>query len=328
MILTSFKIPPFVPHPLLRGGHRQTLAAAWGPSAPQTYQARRFDLLLSDGDQLAIHDDQPSRWQTGDPVAILLHGLGGCHLSSYITRLQFRLNQRDVRTWRVDQRGFGHSTSCQHLGHAGRSEDVQQAVEAVMRQAPGSPIWLYGFSMGGNLVLKATGQWGSDAPHALSAVAAVAPPIDLLTCAENMKVGWNRLYSRRFVKRLMKCFQAHQQRGAFIDVDFSQWPRDLMELDDRFTAPLSGYEGALEYYHANSSVRWLNQIRVPTLILGASDDPVVPSSMFRIGHPSQVRIHLTQHGGHVGFFAKTNNSDPDRCWLDWRLVEWLDRTRG
>ena len=337
MIPPSFTVPPFVPHPLLRGGHRQTVAAAWGPRAPQKYQATRFDLLADDGDRLAVHDDVPvakaptsparEPWQPGDPLAILFHGLGGCHQSSYITRLQYRLNQLGVRTWRVDQRGFGHSLQCRQLGHAGRSEDVQLAVSEAIERAPGSPIWLFGFSMGANLVLKAIGQWSTDAPSALVAAAAVAPPIDLLLCAENMKVGWNRVYSRRFVKRLMKCFQEHQHRGEFQGVDFSQWPSDLMELDDRFTAPLSGYDGALDYYHANSSGRWLDQVTTPTFILAAADDPVVPAAMFQVAASPCVKIHLTDHGGHVGFFGTRNTTDVDRCWLDWRLLEWFQQTR-
>ena len=392
-------IPPFRPHRWLWNGHLQTIAAAWGPQPPpQTSQSARTSTFLLDvdshnvshnvrangasaqaaGDQLVVHDDAPDGWQTGEDIAILMHGLGGCHRSSYMSRLQRRLGLRRVRTWRVDQRGFGASVQCRGLGHAGRHQDVQAAVLRAAHDHPGSRIFLFGFSMGGNLVLNAVGHWSaqsrtpppldegpegqegqdqhqrprnlSAAPDNLVAVAAVAPPMDLLHCARQMQSGWGRWYGRRFVTRLMKSLRQRQQVGLLPDLpdgqplQLTRWPRDLFHLDDMYTAPLSGFANAEAYYAIASSKPWLPHITIPTLILGAHDDPIVPAEVFETSqsahgpqdfdnstmtdppkvdaeHP-YVQTHLIDHGGHVGYFSRGDLPNEDRCWLDWRLLDW------
>lgn len=332
-------LPPFRPHLWLGGGHRQTLAAAFGPRAPAPYQAQTFLLDVGEqeeaGDQIVVHDDCPANWHDGSSLAILLHGLGGCHLSSYVTRLQHRLCERGVRVWRVDQRGFGHSVNCRGLGHAGRFEDVQRAVELAAVQYPRSPISLFGFSMGGNITLSALGRWGRSVPSTVVCAAAVAPPLDLLPCALKLKSGAQRWYGKRFVNRLMKSLRQRQQAGLLPrsggDMDLSRWPQDLMHLDDIYTAPLSGFGSAELYYAFASSKPWLRDIHVPTLILAADDDPIVPSAIYREGdgllETTMVQTHLLPQGGHVGYFSR-GGDDPDRCWLDWRLLDWFDHVHG
>ncbi|MCA9175315.1 MAG: alpha/beta fold hydrolase [Planctomycetales bacterium] len=324
--LRRLTFPPFVPNRWLRGGHRQTLAAAFGPRAPAPYSATPFDLRLDDGDTLVVHDDTPAGWTERRGLAMLWHGLGGCHLSSYMTRLQHHLNGRGVRTWRVDQRGFGQSQDCHGLGHAGRSNDVQRVVVEAIERHPAAPLWLFGFSMGGNLVLRAAGQWAEQAPPQLRAVAAVAPPVDLQSCAERLRQGWSRIYDRKFVRRLMRALRDRQQLpgSPLRDMDLSFTPRDLLELDDRITAPLAGFSGAAEYYRIASAKPLLPRVAVPTMILAAADDPVVPVDVYADVEASaeNVQLHVTSHGGHVGFFARRAGDDPDRCWLDWRLLDF------
>jgi predicted alpha/beta-fold hydrolase len=96
----------------------------------------------------------------------------------------------------------------------------------------------------------------------------------------------------------------------------------LFEFDDRVTAPLSGYSGAAEYYACCSSAAVLGEICVPTCILTAADDPIVPSHIFeQVRRAPQIALRVTEHGGHVGFIGR-RNGDPDRYWLDWRVVDF------
>ena len=69
-------------------------------------------------------------------------------------------------------------------------------------------------------------------------------------------------------------------------------------------------------------------IRHPTFILAAADDPFIPASMFeRIDYPSAVTLHMASGGGHLGFVSR-RRSDPDRRWMDWRIIEWLEQAFG
>lgn len=320
------QFPRFVPHPLLRGGNRQTLAAAWAPGSAQPYRATSFHVSLDDGDHLVVHDDCPDHWRSGDDLVILCHGLGGSHMSPYMQRMQHHFNLRGVRTWRVDLRGFGDSVTYSTLpGHAGRSEDLLQVVRTAEQLHRGSPLALLGFSMGGNIVLKMLGELGADARPPLRCAIAVAPPVNLMACATNMKQGLNRYFSKRFISRLMHNLRELRKTCPDLlgGLSLSPNPTHIMEFDERFTAPLSGFRNAREYYLRCSSAPLLPAIQLPTLILTSADDPVIPSPIFAGLRASPcVQMHHAEGGGHVGFFS-AKGDDPNRCWMDWRLLDWL-----
>jgi predicted alpha/beta-fold hydrolase len=320
--------PDFRPHRLLRSGHAQTIFAAFWGGVKIPYNASNHIIDTTHGDRLVLHDDCPATtWRSGDVCVLLVHGLGGCHGSPYMVRIAHKLNARGLRTFRMDQRGCGAGY---HIatkpGHAGRSEDVEAAVSFVARQCPQSPLVLVGFSLGANLVLKLLGEWGSAPPTCVSRAMAVAPPIDLLVCSRNMEQGRMRMYNRWFVRSLIQ--QTHARRELVPELAQliqPNPPRTLFEFDDRVTAPLSGFTGATDYYTRSSSIGKLIDVSIPTLILAAADDPIIPVQMFeKLSCSSAMALHITQHGGHVGFIGH-NGPDPDRFWLDWRVVDFVTR---
>ncbi len=100
----SFSLPPFRPHPLVRGGHAQTLAGYYWPGK-HLYQAKHHRLTLDDGDIIVLHDDCPPDWKPGDRAVLLMPGLAGCHQSGYLVRTVAKLNAKGIRTFRLDHRG-------------------------------------------------------------------------------------------------------------------------------------------------------------------------------------------------------------------------------
>ena len=323
-MMSAIRFPEFVPHPLLRNGHLQTIAGVYVPDRGFHHGAEPRVVDLDDGDRIVLHDDVPLRWQPGHRVALLLHGVAGCHRSPYMVRVAAKLNAAGVRTFRMDMRGCGAGFMlAQRPGHAGRSEDAAAAIQAIQQWCPDSCVTLIGFSMGGNIALKLAGEAGSSPPGGLDAVLAVAPPIDLTRCAANLETGLNPIYSKNFVGGLVR--QVRQRRKfspVLRGIPLNPRPRRLVEFDDRFTAPLSGFSGAHEYYERCSSIQLLRHIRLRSLILSASDDPVVPSEMFRDTQlADETELHLSKHGGHVGFVG-ISGVDPDRRWMDWRIVDW------
>src|SRR5580704_14077187 len=102
-----FDIPPFEPHPLLRNRHAQTLAGTYLPAGQYPYAARRHRVEVGDKDAVVVHDDLPPDWPADGRVAVLIHGLAGCHSSPYMARVAAKLNAAAVRTFRMDMRGCG-----------------------------------------------------------------------------------------------------------------------------------------------------------------------------------------------------------------------------
>ena len=319
-------IPAFRPARGVSSPHLQTALATLFPGnidIPGTMERR---LRLDDGDLVVMHDDCPQGWQRGDHVVLMLHGLGGSHRSGYMVRLAARLHQRGVRAFRMDHRGCGAGSSLAKLPyHAGRVEDLAAAVKMVERLCPGSPISIAGFSLSGNLLLRYLGEFGADLPLSLFRAVAVCPPIDLHHCSSMLNASRiGQRYDLYFARRLLRQIaNSTQWRDDVPLARVRRAPRRLYDFDELYTAPASGFESADHYYLQASSKPVIDQIRVHTTILMSQDDPVVsPKAFHGLQLPPNVTLCLTQHGGHLGFLGR-KGVDPDRRWMDWRLMEWL-----
>ncbi|HEV3137857.1 MAG TPA: alpha/beta fold hydrolase [Pirellulales bacterium] len=323
--MLPYTFPPFEPHPLLRGPHAQTLAGVYLPGHRFPYRATQHRVRLDDGDQIVLHDDCPADWQAPDRSAVLIHGLAGCHESGYMQRIAYKLNARGVRTFRMDLRGCGAGAALARLPyHSGRSEDAAAALAAVARLLPQSPTTLIGFSLGANITLKLLGELAGRPCGNLDSAVAVSPPVDLAACSRQMQRRANRIYDRHFVGLLLRQIEARRLLLAdAASVTLSRQPKTLWEFDDKFTAVVSGFGTAENYYRTASSAQLIPAIRTPTLILASRDDPMIPcEGLERAETPPVVYVHLTERGGHLGFVGR-GGLDKDRRWMDWRVVDWV-----
>ena len=319
-------VPAFAPARWLPSAHLQTLWAFLFPGRLQLPGTTERRLRLDDGDLVVMHDDCPPSWQRGDHVVLMLHGLCGSHQSGYMVRLTTRLTSQGVRTFRMDHRGCGAGS---HLArnpyHAGRIEDLASAVQMVERLCPGSPISIAGFSLSGNLLLKYLGQHPERLPLSLFRAVAVCPPIDLHHCASMMNSStMGQRYDWYFTRRLIdQIANSPQWRDDLPLATARRPPRRLYDFDEMYTAPAAGFDSADHYYSQASAKDVIGDIRVHTTILASEDDPVVCSNVFRsLRVPSNVTLCVTHHGGHLGFIGRSG-VDPDRRWMDWRLIDWL-----
>lgn len=153
---------------------------------------------------------------------------------------------------------------------------------------------------------------------------AVAPPMDLMYCCQNLSSRMGRVYDRKYAKFLWDHLQSRIDHvPAFAAAAREKPPRTIYEFDQRFTAPLGGFASVEAYYAAATSHNVAQHIAVPTLIISSIDDPIVPGHLWdRIALSPATKLFLTDHGGHLGFIA-AKNGDPDRRWMDWRVVDWV-----
>ncbi len=320
-----FSIPDFNPHPLLRSGNAQTLAGAYLPGGRHVENAVKLRVPLPDGDTVVLHDDRPEDWRPGDRVVLMLHGLAGCYQSCYMRRVARKLVGRGVRTFRMDLRGCGAGEGlASQPYHGGRSDDARAALELLQTLCLGSSVTVVGFSLSGNIVLKLIGESPHSVPINVEKAVAVCPAIDLGLCAHSLTGPWQRFYERYFVRSL--CRQIKVNRRLRPDVPALSVERrlkTLIEFDDAYTGPVCGFGTADNYYSTNSARRHVANIRLPTLILYAADDPLIPLAAFdALELPDTVLLHRTESGGHLGYVGKAG-VDPDLRWMDWRIVDWV-----
>jgi predicted alpha/beta-fold hydrolase len=309
----------FHPHPLVRGGHAQTLAGLYWPSRSAPDRARRHWIQLDDGDHIVLHENLPPEGVPIQSAALLLHGLAGCHASGYMRRLAWKLRQRGVRVFRMDMRGVGAAAGwARQPMHAGRVEDVRAAIEQIGRLCPADlPLALVGFSLGGNLALVTLAAASRGTAGPLQRGVAIAPPVDLATCSRQLHRGVKRIYDAYLVRHVLRSWRA---TGGTVP---RPAPRTIYQFDQRITAPKSGFRDAEEYYAAASSGPRLADIRIPTRILAAADDPIVPIATIRdCRRSSAVVLTTTASGGHLGYLTSRRHA-PDRRWLDQQVLNWV-----
>lgn len=281
-------------------------------------------LPLRDGDVTFLHENQPPNWQPGGFSVLLIHGLSGCHRSGYMVRMANRFIREGFRCFRMDMRSCGYAADhSRHVTHAGRSDDVIDALQWIAQRTERGPIAAIGISMGGNQLLRGIGRLDHQERRDLDRVcrvAAIAPPIDLLSCSRNMERPLLRPYNRYFIRQLLRKVPSTIASGdAFRRLKLDPQPRTIREFDERVTAPLGGFASAAQYYADAAALPHLRRLDIPTLIIAAEDDPIVPAEIIRAAETSPRLARLiTRHGGHAAFVGPRGTN-----WLDDYLVEWI-----
>ena len=320
--------PEFTPATGLSNPHLQTIGGTMFAGRPEIQGTAIHPVRLSDGDTIVLHDDRPETWERGDHTVLLMHGLSGDFSSGYMVRICRKLVDRGVRVFRMDHRGCGVAKhQARRPYNAGRIHDLAAALTWVERECPGSPISVAGFSLSGNLLLRYLGDNPQNVPLALFRAVAVCPPIDLEVSAESLgNTSLGERYDWYFARRLLnQIVNTPLWRDDLPLADVKYAPRRIIEFDELYTAPASGYESAEAYYDDASAINHLSEIRVHTCILSADDDPMIPSSQWDdVELPASVSLCRTAQGGHLGYIGRSG-IDPDRRWMDWRVVEWLLR---
>lgn len=255
---------------------------------------------------------------------ILVHGLEGCSESHYMRGIAAKAFRAGMNVIRMNQRTCGgteHLTPT--LYNSGLSGDYRAIVQELATKDRLQHVWLVGYSMGGNLVLKAAGELGKAEP-ALAGAIAVCPNIDPTQCVVALEQPRNWIYHQHFLARL----KARLRRKAALAP--GRWNLNGLDritkisvFDDRYTAPDGGYLSAADYYDRAGARHVLNDIAVPTTVITAQDDPFIPYEMFShhaFTGNTQISLIAPRHGGHCGFFQRLRNSE-DRYWAENRIVE-------
>jgi uncharacterized protein len=312
-VVASLFLPPF----FLRNGHLQTiLPALIRRRFPMVFRRERLE--LADGDFLDLD------WATSgrDRLAILSHGLEGSSHDDCIRGMATRLQTTgwDVLAWNF--RGCGQSPNrLVRFYHSGETGDLGAVVAIAAARYP--RIALIGFSLGGNVTLKYLGE-GACHPAVVAGIA-VSVPIDLAASAAAIDRRWsNRFYLRRFLGRLVPKIEAKALLFPDrLDVRRSHLIRTLREFDDLYTAPIHGFRNAMDYWEKSSARQYLDQIRVPSLLLNAHDDPFLTPESFPYAEAAKnprLFFEAPTWGGHVGFI---DSARPIRPWHESRSAEFL-----
>ncbi|MGE5422068.1 MAG: YheT family hydrolase [Ignavibacteriales bacterium] len=284
----------------------------------------RHRAYLADGDFVDLDWSFAGNGIPATAAVILCHGLEGHSQRSYMLGMARAFNQQGIDAVSYNYLGCsGEPNLTARVYTAGATRDLHEVIGFAKALGHYKSVYLVGFSLGGNLVLKYTGEMGGEIDPDIKGVAAISAPCDLRSSGIELSKPKNRLYNLRFIKMLRHKIMAKYKYNPelkSIDLDLIH---TLKQFDDLITAPLNGFKDAEDYWTQASSIRVLGGISVPTLILNAADDPMLGPECYpkelAAANPNVI-LDIPRYGGHMGFMHRPNDQE---YWHETRTIEFL-----
>lgn len=256
-------------------------------------------------------------------LAILCHGLEGSSSSKYILGTSHILSQRNWDVAAINYRGCsGVMNKNLRMYHSGATDDLQVVIDQYIDNY--DLVTLVGFSLGGNLVLKYLGENGSEVNPKIKTAVAFSVPLDLKAASLHIGKRSNWFYAQNFLRSLKaKVLQKSIQFPGQLNTKDLKKMNSVYDFDNKYTAPIHGFEDADDYYFRSSSIRYLKTIKVPALIVTALDDPFLPEECYpyELIEKNKMTTFITpKFGGHVGF----SSINQKHFWNEVLIADYLD----
>ncbi len=316
---SSYTAPPF-----FANGHIQTIYPYFFRSvANVSFERKRLE--LPDGDFLDLDFSRVG----SKKLVILSHGLEGNSESVYIKGMTKKLNQYnyDVLAWNM--RGCSKELNrLKIFYHAGATYDLASVVDHAVSLNQYESISLIGFSLGANLTGKYLGERGNDIPSVIDKAIMFSIPADLNCSNRELHKKLNHGYMLEFLKTMKQKIVMKNDIvniEDIVDVKNVFKVRTVHEFTEKYTAPLHGFKDANDYYSQSSAKQYLENIKVPSLIVNAKNDPILGKDCYPIRESRKNKnlfLELPQSGGHVGFV----DFNGEYYWSELRARKFLEET--
>lgn len=258
------------------------------------------------------------------PTLVLLHTISG---SAHSMRAFVRYINENLG-WRVAvciRRGHSELplTSSQ-FNTMGSADDFRFQLDHIQKTVPNSPLFAVGISAGSSVLARYLGEQGKDTP--LKAAVAYCPGYDLEIAFERA----HNFYSKMMTKKLIKLFLADKQK-EFGHLKTYQQCLNSVDLHDLHNNiyEIAGFESHQEYLNASNAAKVFDNIKIPTLILNAKDDPVCHidnayGKMEVIKQLEDVILVITDRGSHCAYFEGMTA----KSWANKMIAEYLTATKS
>ena len=315
-ILESTYKPPFI----FRNAFIATVYSGLWRKVKHVSQTRER-ITLSDGDFLDL--DWSYAQKSSKKLIILLHGLEGDTQRPYMLGAAKLFSENGIDVVAVNLRGCSGEQNLKYRSYnSGATEDLHDVINHILIKKGYSEIYLKGFSLGGNIVLKYLGEFQDHSPKIKAAIAVSVPCLLFGSCVELHKLK-NKPYAINFLIYLKR--RLREKQISYPDMISKQAidaVKTLKQFDDVYTAPAHGYKDALDYYEKCSSLQFLENIKVPTLLINAKNDSFLSNECYPFEVAANNRnlyLEVPEYGGHVAFITSDNVYYSERRALEFVL---------
>ena len=263
-------------------------------------------------------------------IVIVIHGLEGSSDSNYIHTITKTLNAANYDIVAFNMRSCsGEPNNLLASYHSGKTEDLLEIIHFLENNYNYNQIHIVGYSLGGNLTLKFMGEFANKMPESVISAVGVSVPCDLKGSVEAISKWENKIYMNGFLKTLKAkaIAKAKQFPNAKLDIQKIKKATNFYVFDDLVTAPVNGFINAEDYWKKSSCKQFLNDIKLPTLLISAKDDPFLNENCHPIKEANESESFTflqTNYGGHIGFVKGFNLKK--QHWLENKILEFLNKT--
>jgi predicted alpha/beta-fold hydrolase len=328
----------FFPNERIAHAWLQTLGAAvpfWAPPGNFAPQVRELVRTPLPGGSLHAH-----AWWHRDrfahPTVLLVHGVGGSAEAAYLVRAAVAFYEAGYHVVRLDLRGAGTSADeWSSRYHAGLSSDIVAVCKELSRHPRVGPLGLVGCSLGGHLALHVAADSASQEVGSLKGVVALAAPVELAATVKYLsRAAAAPFHAFVVVSLVAQTLELVARRPDAVPCTRAELlrVRSLWGYDDLVIARMHGFLGARDYYERASVAPRLGELGVPTLVLYADDDPMVPAfvtdAVLARGVSKSLTAAKTATGGHLGWFDDLGAASFVRTWAAKRAIRFLAEVIG
>jgi len=311
----------------LKNQHFQTLYSTFFKKIPPlNITIEKFE--LDDGDFVECYWHKLKKSEETTPIVVLFHGLAGSYNSPYIQGVMQKLYQHGFNSVLMHFRGCsGKPNRLARSYHSGETNDAKAYLSHLKEEFPHAKLFGVGYSIGANMLLKLLGEMKENSP--LEKAIAISAPMQLDVCANKIDTGFSKFYQAYLLKSLNKTledkYDQHDMKSLIgIEKKDVKNLKTFWEFDDVYTAPINGFKTAQNYYKQCSSKQFLKDIKTPTLIIHAKDDPFMTTEVLPNKNeisPS-IELEVSSHGGHVGFIGGSIFNP--NYWLEEKIVDFFN----
>jgi hypothetical protein len=309
------------PQSIFKNKHFNTIYRTFFHQFSVSYSRERLE--TNDGDFLDLDFSNVGSHK----IVVIIHGLEGSSNSKYVQSLSHVLNNSKFDTVAINLRGCsGEPNRLLSSYHSGKTDDLDAVLTYLENHFAYQEYYIVGYSLGGNMTLKYAGEKGSSISKKIQKVVGVSVPCDLKGSSESLSTFWNKIYMERFLITLkqkalekLKLFP-----NSFLNQEKIKNATNFFDFDNLYTAPAHGFIDANDYWSKCSSKQFIPEIKIPSLLVTAQDDPFLSPTCFPVKEAQEnvfFTLEMTKYGGHVGFNDKFPTSQG--LWLEDRIVNFF-----
>ena len=297
--------PPFLPPAAMRPGLIQTALAG------QSFRKRGSNPMLeAAGDRIIACEDgvrlkgSYSRHPDNRALFVFLHGWEGSQDSTYVVSCGRYVYERGASVFRLNYRDHGGSHDLNEgIFLSTHFNEVFDAVRQAARLSDGAPVYIVGFSLGGNFALRIARSLRDLSIPNLARIFAISPVVDPWGAAPLVDV--NPLYRRYFLKKwrasLVRKQWLYPHAYDFTDILAQNRVLGMSAILLPRYSPFDRMEDYFNAYRVDPDD--LLRCPVPIDVITARDDGMIPEAdVRRLRLPAHSRLIVHDHGGHNGFF--------------------------